>query len=323
MAGEDFQAASRPGERGLGKWLVLVGALELCAALYVAVLAYGVILFLRHSSILGRFFNLPPSVGLSYALGALLVFAFIAGLVWHAVGVITARRWARALGLVFAWIWCACLGYLVLNNILIVLADAAAAKPWSDRELLDVQPLVLLVAACLLAGFFGLRGVRSTCERRDPQKRWTDLRPLPVIALVVVLGASVPVLVMSALLGAATLAGQDPAFAGWHLAGTLVQAFLAAAAATLCLGAWRLRPLAWWGAVALLVVQAGYTLGSLLLMGRIPMFLPAALAVEQAAFTTQTTAEQLMAARWATLTVLMALLVMLGRVRRHFKTPPF
>ena len=184
------------------------------------------------------------------------------------VGSLRARRWVRPIALVVSWIWLGC-GILGLVTWLILLptfpAAMRAARPADAPIPDDVMTAVTLVASLLLltiyvalpslfVWFYHDRDVKLTLERADPVPRWTDRCPLPVLGMTL------------ALLGAAAAAltplpyGAVPAL-GRILTGAPAVIFcaaLAASAAVLARGSYRLRAWAWWGSLALvLLVNAG------------------------------------------------------------------
>lgn len=125
---------------------------------------------------------------------ALLFLFFLTG--WFVVvglGSIKARRWARALLLVGAWV-AVFFGTLVLAAILFVLPEmyslVADSELFPPAEALDfisflIFILVLLQVVFPVVGiaFYGSPSVQSTCERLNPEPSWTDRCPLPLLAM--------------------------------------------------------------------------------------------------------------------------------------------
>jgi len=109
-----------------------------------------------------------------------------------------ARRWARALLLIFSWGWLV-MGVISIGMMAFMLphimetAHAAAppgqpALPASANTLVMVISMLIMgVMFLLLPGawilFYRSRYVKATCEARDPVVRWTDRCPLPVLAI--------------------------------------------------------------------------------------------------------------------------------------------
>jgi len=196
------------------------------------------------------------------------------------VGALRGRRWARPVMLVLAWTW------LIAGAVaaawtwwsaadLVVLATAAMDPPPPD----SVMSLVALglVGTTLVGGVlvpaafvwaFRDEDVRLTLERRDPHRRWTDGRPLPLVGMAIALGLAALVLVPSAL------RPVMPAFGALLTGGVGAVATVAGSAtcATLAAGVYRRRRWAWWGttlAVAGLGVSTAWTL---LRQGPLPIY---------------------------------------------------
>ena len=181
--------------------------------------------------------------------------------IWLGVGSILARRWARALTLVLAWIWLIC-GVLGLLFVLAFMGDMyeqiAQEAKLPPQAVVMMQIIMGGMAGCvyiLLPGIFILfyrsRHVRATCEFRDPQVRWTDKCPLPVLAVSLLLGfgafSTVGILAYGAVL---------PWF-GTLLSGPAALGVVVANAALLSVFAWgtyKLKKWAWLGTMAFLAV---------------------------------------------------------------------
>jgi hypothetical protein len=146
----------------------------------------------------------PPGANI---LPGIIFFGFMAViLVWLGIGSIKARRWARALLLVFAWSWLL-MGTFSLTLLLIMLprmiANIRAASPAGRTEMPPGAKIIVIVVAAVMvftmyivlpgvwALFYGRKDVKRTCELRDPKPRWTDRCPLPVlgVSLWLLLGA--------------------------------------------------------------------------------------------------------------------------------------
>jgi hypothetical protein len=132
-----------------------------------------------------------PAAGL-YGLAAILFISL-------GVGSILARRWARALTLVLAWIWLA-FGIASFLTVAVWMPSMfqAAAPPGNQvppQAMMFVLVFTLAIMGCMyvvlpgiLVLFYQSKHVKATCEIRDPRVRWTDKCPLPVLALSVLLG---------------------------------------------------------------------------------------------------------------------------------------
>ena len=108
-----------------------------------------------------------------------------------------AKRWARALLLIFSWGWLT-IGVFDLGMTAFVLPQSlrtinstgSAGHPEISATASSIVIVITIIVLCvifvILPGawvlFYGSRHVKATCEARDPVIRWTDRCPLPVIA---------------------------------------------------------------------------------------------------------------------------------------------
>lgn len=185
---------------------------------------------------------------------------------WYIVlglGSVKARRWARALLLVGAWV-AVFFGTLALALVLYILPEAYEIMVDSDLMapelvlgLLYFVVFVLfflqVIFPMIIVAFYNLDSVRRTCERRNPEPSWTDRCPLPLLAMgfISTLGC------LSIVAGATT---QYTVFlfgrivSGWP--GMLVVAGLSIACGYVGWGAFTRRMHAWWGAYALVLLTS-------------------------------------------------------------------
>jgi hypothetical protein len=122
--------------------------------------------------------------------------AMAVALVWLGIGSIMARRWARALLLIFSWSW------LIMGVVMVIfmalfmpkILATVSANGTSGHHAMPVAAMVgMMIGMFLVFGFLFLilpaiwtffyhsRHVKATCEARDPVTRWTDACPLPVL----------------------------------------------------------------------------------------------------------------------------------------------
>ncbi len=110
--------------------------------------------------------------------------------------------------------------------------------------------LIYIVAPGWLVWFYMSRHVRATCEYRDPQPRWTDACPVPVLGVSLFMGffgvASLSILVYG-YLPVFTTYLTGPAAAAVALVGCLVCLYLARAA-------YRRQLVGWWGSLIVSVL---------------------------------------------------------------------
>jgi hypothetical protein len=128
-------------------------------------------------------------------------------------------------------------------------ADIATAR----NLMIGFQTLIFLIIPGLLVLFYGRKNVKATCEHRDPQVRWTDKCPLPVLAVSIISGLGA----VSMLLGGIT--GWVIPFFGILLSGTAgaaVQIFVSLLLGYVAWGAYKLNLKAWWCAVLVSIAGA-------------------------------------------------------------------
>lgn len=178
------------------------------------------------------------------------------------VGSILARRWARTLSLVVGWFWLlvgvvggVCLFFFVPR----MFATLPEAPPGARVTVMGCMAagwglfLVLLPIGFVL--FYGSRNVRATCEARDPQPRWTDRCPTPVLALALMSGFAALSFVVYSFRPAFPVFGRV-----WTGApGTLLFLLFALLEAAVAWGLYHLRPAAWWARLGLWLLNLGST----------------------------------------------------------------
>lgn len=147
--------------------------------------------------------NLGESTGAAMSVSQMLLVVFLYLLlavwfVWMGIGSILARKWARALILIAAWLWliCGLLGLIFILLFMPALFSSLAAGEEIPREAVVIAQAIvtafLVFIFIVIPGafvlFYSSRHVKTTCEQRDPRRRWTDKAPLPVITLSSLLG---------------------------------------------------------------------------------------------------------------------------------------
>jgi hypothetical protein len=196
----------------------------------------------------------------SAILPAVLIYGMLAvALVWLGIGSIMARRWARALMLIFSWSWLI-MGLLVLLFMVFLmpktLANLSSSGTTSHPALPSAAMGTVIVVVLLTFGvlfvilpavwtlFYNSRHVKATCEARDPVTRWTDACPLPVLGFCSWLAFSVPMMLLMPISGH----GVMPFF-GIFLTGVPGTMFCLAIATLWSYAAWSLYKLeqrGWW-----------------------------------------------------------------------------
>jgi hypothetical protein len=183
----------------------------------------------------------------------MLAVAFI----WLGIGSIRFRRWARALLLILSWSWLVtgviAVGFLVylfprMTEALppggaSVVAFIAMAAMWS---------IMFIVVPGILVIFYQSKHVKATCEARDPVSRWTDRCPSPVLAVTLCLASGAVVMCGLPVIYNSVLPFFGVLLSG--LPGTLACLFLSALWAYLAWAWYRLKPMAWWITLGVLLV---------------------------------------------------------------------
>jgi hypothetical protein len=180
-------------------------------------------------------------------------------LVWLGIGSIKARRWARALLLIFSWSWLV-MGLIVLAFMTSlmpkIMANATASGTAHQSEMppgamvgvmavmLVVFGVIFVILPAAWVFFYKSRHVKATCETRDPVPRWTDACPLPVLGFCLWLALGVPMMLVMPLTGHCVMP-----FFGMFLTGLPGGLFCIAVAAIWGYSGWslyKLEPRGWW-----------------------------------------------------------------------------
>jgi hypothetical protein len=200
----------------------------------------------------------PPPF--SAILPGISIYGFLAvALVWLGIGSIMARRWARALLLIFSWCWLGMGLFVVVIMAFVipkVLPSLSSSGP-NTHPGLPVSAIVgVMVGMFLVFGvlfvilpavwtfFYNSRHVKATCEARDPVTRWTDACPLPVLGFCLWLVFSVPMMLIMPIAGHCVMP-----FFGIFLTGVPGAMLCLAIAAIWSYAAWSLYKLeqrGWW-----------------------------------------------------------------------------
>lgn len=194
--------------------------------------------------------NAQPSM-----LPAAMVYGLLAVvLVWLGIGSIMARRWARALLLIFSWTWLI-IGLISIGMMAVMLPQIVDATKTSEQPGQPPAIIFMLIPMVFLGIFFVIvpgvwvyfyrsRHVKATCEALDPVERWTDRSPLPVIAVCLWLAFSVPMM----LIMAGAYGSVIPLFGSFVTgpAGSAIYVFLAALWGYSAWSLYRLEWRGWW-----------------------------------------------------------------------------
>jgi hypothetical protein len=156
--------------------LCIFGVMELLAG---AMVAMGLVV-----SLLVKTLKNIPSSPESKVSTALLVDTYLsaatlaAALVVLGIGTMCARRWAWALNPILSWL-------AVLMSAWLAVVSWFSAPDNQPREVVLSGSLLLILCVAISMVFhlfYRDKDVELTCKQRDPVERWTDRRPLPVIA---------------------------------------------------------------------------------------------------------------------------------------------
>ena len=174
------------------------------------------------------------------------------------LGSIKARRWARALLLVGAWMavffgtLAMALALYVLPEMYALMEGSGFLSPTASLGMLYfaifVMVLLQVVFPIIGIAFYGSGSVRATCERHHPAPGWTDRIPLPLLAMGFV-----------SITGCLSIMAAAPTnyivFFFGHVvsgaAGFAVVALVSLACGYVGWGAFTRRMHAWWGAYLL------------------------------------------------------------------------
>jgi len=231
--------------------LILFGILTIgigcLCALFVPLMLWASMQASRH----GGFPGMPA------VLPGVVTYGFLGvALIWLGAGSILARRWARALLLIFSWAWLI-VGVFSILTVLILLpgirdsmnaGQGASASPGVQMTIFGIMAAFYFAIFLLLPGvwvfFYQSPHVKATCEARDSVPRWTDRCPLPVLAIS-----------LFAFSGAATMLFTAFAYRGFlpffgtfllGIPGGLLSLILAGIWIWAGMAAFRLNPAGWW-----------------------------------------------------------------------------
>jgi hypothetical protein len=217
------------------------------------------------------------AASLSAILPVLSIYGVLAvALVWLGIGSTMARRWARALLLIFSWTWLimGVLGFsfmvFMMSRIHFLDGGAPGHPPTPSPTMGMVMVFMSLVLGVFFAilpavwtFFYSSRHVKATCETRDPVTRWTDACPLPVLGCCLGLAGSVTTMLIMPIAGH----GVMPFF-GTFLTGLPGSMLCLAIAALWSYAAWSLYKLeqrGWW---LILIALCVFMMSALLTFAR-------------------------------------------------------
>jgi hypothetical protein len=251
------ETRQRSGFKNRSTGLALFGVLQIIlgglCALAIPSMLFGIIA----SATLDNRFATPMSA--RTAIPGLLFYLLIA--MWFismGIGSMRARRWARALTLVFSWIWLitGVIGFVFVGLLMPDMFEQMSRGGQIPQEIAVIMTYVVIafmtVIYIIIPGvfvlFYGSKNVKMTCEVQDPRVRWTDKIPLPVLALTLIFAFGGFCMPMMVFYGSVV-----PVFGRLvnGIPGALILLFIALTLAFLARGTYTLRTSAWWGAFVL------------------------------------------------------------------------
>jgi hypothetical protein len=257
----DFQDRSR--------WLVLVGLAEILIACLCALIAVLLPILSRYFAQQSETAAISGGGMTILNAGIFLALALLFALL--GVGTVRARRWARDLMLVTAWIWLIA-GILTVFLLILIAPHELHKMGFAGQKLLSSSELALfmivylvfvgfayIVLPVLFILFYGGRNVRRTFESRDPVARWTSKCPLSVLTASQFLAG-----------GAITLAvlpifSDEVPFFGWAFKGIPARLILILASLLLGYLTWavyKLRAHSWWVSFCFSILTLVWLFGS-------------------------------------------------------------
>ncbi len=192
----------------------------------------------------------------SIVFSLMLAVAFI----WLGVGSIRARRWAWTLTVLLSWMWLITgaigfVGFMLFAGPMMSASLDQQAKITPQVNVV-FQIITNAIMACiyiLLPGifliFYHRKSVLATCQRRDPQIRWTDRCPMPVLAISILQAYLTVTWMPTAAINGWVIPVFGIILSG--VAGAAVILLLTLVNACLAWGTYRLQMAAWWGILLL------------------------------------------------------------------------
>lgn len=265
--GTEHQADFKDRKTGLivfGVLLIILGALN---ALAVPLLFLGILMSKTMS-------NAPPMPMHTLLPGVVMYSGLAALFITLGIGSVRCRRWARAVILVLSWFW-------LVGGIETVIMMAFLMPTLPMPQVPEtIRTFTLVFTVCLgaifgfaiplsLVLFYRSKHVKATCEARDPVVRWTDRRPLPVLALTLMLVASTG-------FGFFALVGPNVVpFFGMYVTGfpaIAIRLLMAAIYGYCAYSCYKLQPRGWWLAFGCYSLSSISTIATTLLIGLTPMY---------------------------------------------------
>lgn len=211
----------------------------------------------------------------SMLIGVVLYGGLAVILIWLGIGSTMACRWARALTLIFSWVWLV-MGLVCIVSMAVVMPAMLAGIAKAQPHGAPVPPAVAVMAGmffflgiffillpAIWTFFYSSRHVKATCEAKNPTPGWTDACPLPVLAVCLWQVVAAP----SMLLMPVVAHGMIPFFGMFltGLPGILIYVVLAGVMAYAGWSMYHLQTRGWW---LLLAILGLFAVSSFITYGR-------------------------------------------------------
>jgi hypothetical protein len=264
-------AAPLPDYKDRSTGLVVFGILTLLlgglAGLMVPLMLFGQMIAARAPD--------APPVSHAALLPAIGIYGGLAvALIWLGIGSIMARRWARALLLIFSWSWLvmgvgmtAIMPFVMGKSFANLPPNVKTGQPTMSPGMITGMVIGMTIfffmffvlVPAVWTFFYQSRHVKATCEARDPETRWTDACPLPVLGFCLWTWFAVPMMLVMSLTGLAVMPCFGMFVSG--LPGALVCLLVAAVWGWAGWWLYRLDARGWW---LILVAMMLFTVSALL-----------------------------------------------------------
>lgn len=255
--------------------LIAFGVIQIIFGGFCALVIPLMILGMLASTALGKSSAAPISARMMVP-GVLFYVVLAVWFIWMGIGSIKARRWARALILVSSSLWLICgIGGLIFILLLIPgMYDQMAENTQMPPAAVSIMKFTMIgfmtvfyvVIPAVFVLFYKSKNVKATCEFRDPQVRWTDKCPLPVLAVSFIFG-----IWTASMLFMGCYKWTMPFF-GFILSGipgAAVALVIMLLSAYMAWGTYRLDIKAWWCSLLLIIT---WTLSTVITFSRVSIW---------------------------------------------------
>jgi len=190
---DNIDTVREEGFKDRSRWLAIVGLIEILIGGLCGLCGLFLSLFSRVLRQNPETANLLT--GQMLLLSVLTFLALALFFMWLGIGTMRARRWARDLMLVTAWLWLivGALSYILMFLVMYrMLLKVAASGPEFLSGGMFVAAMIIngivlgflyVILPGILVLFYGGRNVRKTFETRDPVIGWTSRCPLPALTV--------------------------------------------------------------------------------------------------------------------------------------------